>query len=341
MRTLVSLVTFNDESLLEACLRSVLAQSTPVHIKIFDNDSRDRTCRIAREFDLELYRSPRNIGFCAGHNYNLRDGDFESALLLNADVILAKDYLQQLLAACKEVERAGMAGGKLLRMDSEGRPVLRHGLPVLDSAGIYFTPSQRHFDRGSGEEDRGQYDRRQLVFGITGAALLCRKEMLEELRYNGEYLDEDFFAYREDADLAWRAQLKGWNAVYEPSAQGFHCRRVLPSRRRRVSLLITYHSVKNRFLMRAKNMDWAVRKKCFPYLWVRDLGILLYLLCIEWSSLPALVQIWRLRKTMRAKRAAVQSSRTTPPHQIASWFAFKPQAREPSPVPIPRPLNNC
>ena len=34
--------------------------------------------------------------------------------------------------------------------------------------------------------------------------------------------DEDFFAYLEDADLAWRAQLAGWRAVYAPMARVTH-----------------------------------------------------------------------------------------------------------------------
>ena len=114
----------------------------------------------------------------------------------------------------------GMAGGKLYRMGDEGTRILRQGKPVLDSTGIYFTPSQRHFDRGNGESDSGQYDRTQMVFGITGAALVCRRNTLEDLLVDGEFLDSDFFAYREDADLAWRAQLKGWKVLYEPAAEG-------------------------------------------------------------------------------------------------------------------------
>ena len=326
---LVSLVTYNDEPFLARCLESVHNQTLPVRVKIFDNASGDQTREIARRSDVDLYESPSNRGYSHGHNQNLRGEDFETALLINADVILEPDWLEVLVAALDEVQGAGMAGGKLYRMDQTGQQVFRRESPVLDSSGIFFTPSQRHFDRGSEEEDRGQYDRRHLVFGITGAALLCSKEMLEDLCLDQEYLDEDFFAYREDADLAWRAQLKGWKAVYEPQARAFHCRHVLPLGRRRLSALINYHSLKNRYLMRMKNLDPTVRWHCFPYMWLRDVGILAYVLCFEWSSLRAYREVWRLRHKFREKRRHVQGTRRAGPEDLARWFSFKPTALDP------------
>jgi len=326
---LVSLVTYNDEPFLARCLESVRNQTVPVRVKVFDNASEDRTREIADQFEVDLYHSPTNKGYSHGHNQNIHAEYFQAALLLNADVTLEPDWLEVLVAALDEVEGAGMAGGKLYRMDQNGEQVFRREAPVLDSSGIFFTPSQRHFDRGSEEEDHGQYDRRHLVFGITGAALLCSREMLEDLRLDQEYLDEDFFAYREDADLAWRAQLKGWKAVYEPQARAFHCRHVLPSRRRKLSARINYHSLKNRYLMRMKNLDPTVRWHCFPYMWFRDVGILAYVLCFEWSSLPAYREVWRLRHKFREKRRLVQSTRRVDPQVLARWFSFTPTALDP------------
>lgn len=325
---LVSLVTHNEETFLQRCLESLLKQTVPVRVKIFDNASRDRTREVARRFPVELFESERNRGFSYGHNRNLLGERFDYALLVNADVVLGADYLEQLMGVFQELKGTGMAGGKLRRMDAQGREVLCRGRSVLDSTGIFFTPSQRHFDRGNGEEDRGQYDRRQLVFGITGAVLLCSREMLEDLRYGDEYLDLDFFAYREDADLAWRAQLRGWKAVYEPRACGLHQRCVIPSRRRQLSPLVNYHSLKNRYLMRAKNMDSAVRKRCLPYMWIRDTGIFLYTLLFEWSSLPAYREVWRLREKFERKREHVQTSRRVSPQEMARWFSFRPVARD-------------
>jgi GT2 family glycosyltransferase len=325
---LVSIVTHNDEDLLDKCLESLEKQTLEVSIRIFDNASQDRTVDIARQRGVEPVCSPVNSGFSHGHNQNLLPGGFRAALVLNGDVILQPDFLRRLMEALDEVPGAGMAGGKLYRMDAQGRTAYRNQAPLLDSTGMYFTPSQRHFDRGSEQEDRGQFDRRQLVFGITGAALLCRRDMLEDIREGDEYFDEDFFAYREDADLAWRARLRGWQAVYEPGAVGLHLRKVLPDRRSSVSPLVNRHSLKNRYLLRIKNMDPAVRRRCIPYMWIRDLGIFFYVLLFEWSSLPAYADVWRLRGRLLEKRRRIQSRRKVADDALARWFAFEPVARE-------------
>ncbi len=325
---LVSIVSFEDEEFLERCLASVQNQSHPCRVKVWDNASQDRSRQIARDFGAELAASRSNLGFAAGHNRNLQDEDFEFALILNPDVVLRHDYLARLVQALRQFPGFGMAGGKLLRMDASGRSILSRGFPLIDSTGIYFTPSLRHFDRGNGEEDRGQYQRPQWVFGLTGAAVLLRHTMLEELGFGREVFDEDFFAYREDADLSWRALLRGWKAIYVPEAEALHYRKVLPSRRRQLSRLINYHSVKNRYLMRLKNMDSAVRRRCFPYAYLRDLGIFVYVILLEWGSIPAFREVWTLRNRYREKRQVVQGGRRRAPAEVAAWFSFEPQARD-------------
>ena len=68
--------------------------------------------------------------------------------------------------------------------------------------------------------------------------------MMEDIALNGEYFDNDFFAYREDADLAWRAQLYGWRCLYTPKAIAYHVRHVLPEKRSALPALINMHRSK-------------------------------------------------------------------------------------------------
>ncbi len=98
---------------------------------------------------------------------------------------------------------------------------------LVDSTGIYFTPMLRHLDRGSQEVDNGHYLNFEYVFGATAAAALYRREMIEDISISGEFFDPDFFVYREDADVAWRAQLMSWRCLYTPLARGYHVRAVL------------------------------------------------------------------------------------------------------------------
>jgi GT2 family glycosyltransferase len=336
---IASVVTFDSEPDLPGCFESLRRQSLPVERTLaFDNASTDRSVQIARDFGAQVESCERNVGFSAGHNFNIlkslegrirgeeRAGSNRFFLFLNPDVRLQPDYLARLIEASQQVESVGLAGGKLLRMDSSGEPALTNGFPVIDSAGIYFTPSQRHFDRGSSQADRGQFEHRQTVFGITGAALLCREGMVRDLLFEGEFFDEDFFTYREDADLSWRARLRGWEALYEPSAVAHHRRTGTPERRRRLDPQINFHSVKNRYLMRWKNMDWAVRLKCFPAMWLRDLAIACYVPIFERTSLGVRRELRRLRPRFAQKRAHAQAGRRVSPLDMARWFSFRPRA---------------
>ena len=159
----------------------------------------------------------RNVGFAAGQNQAIRAAKGEWLLCLNPDVMLADDFVSRLVEAGAAHPEAGSICGKLLRWDPGSEP---HQTRIIDSTGIYFTRNMRHLDRGAEEADNGQYDRAQYVFGATGAAAMFRRSFVEAVSVDGEFFDEDFFSYREDADLAWRAQVMGWKCLYTPAARG-------------------------------------------------------------------------------------------------------------------------
>jgi len=104
--------------------------------------------------------------------------------------------------------------------------------PHIDSVGIYFTPAMRHFDRGWRETAGDRFGEMEYVFGASGAAALYRRAMIDDISAGGNFFDPDFFSYREDADVAWRAQLLGWGCLYTPEAVGYHVRRVVSGNRR-------------------------------------------------------------------------------------------------------------
>src|SRR5678815_4753810 len=126
-------------------------------------------------------------------------------------------------------------------------------------------------DRGADEPDRGQFDKAEDVFGPSGAAALYRLKALQDTAINEQYFDEDFFAYREDADLAWRCRLLGWTSIYVPTAVALHRRRVTPERRNKIPKEINYHSVKNRFLLRFNNMTRSLYRRDFWEITKRDI----------------------------------------------------------------------
>jgi GT2 family glycosyltransferase len=191
---------------------------------------------------------------------------------------------------------------------------------TLDSTGIVMTRNQRHLDRGAGEPDQGQYETPGEVFGPTGAAALYRYDCLGDVAVDGQFFDEDFFAYREDADLAWRCRLLGWRSLYVPSAVARHRRRVTPERRRALPAALNRYSVRNRFLMRINNMTAGLYRRCFWPASRRDLAVVGYVLLREWGSIPGLVYPLRHLPRLLAKRRSIQSRIRVADAEIARWF---------------------
>jgi GT2 family glycosyltransferase len=317
----ITILTFNSARFIAKCLEYVLEQDYPeIQIVVIDNASTDGTAAILHEFGsrIKVVQNDSNVGFAAGQNQAIALTSSDWVLTLNPDVRLRADFVSQLVAAGDCDEKIGALSGKLLRM---GADFSVPASQVIDSAGIYFTPELRHFDRGSGEPDGGHYDQFEYVFGVTGAAGFYRREMIEDVSINREFFDSDFFAYREDADLAWRAQLLGWKCAYNPNAIAYHIRSVLPSNRGSVSTAINRHSVKNRFLMRIKNSTWDVYPRHFLAITWRDVLIVGACLLREWSSLPAFVSVLRMLPKMLCKRREIMARRRVDSKAISAWFS--------------------
>jgi GT2 family glycosyltransferase len=330
----VVITTWNSEVVLENCLASVSALAhSPIEIIVIDNASQDRTGEILKRYEdrFTVILNDTNRGFAAAQNQGIRASRGEWVLSLNPDVIVTPDFVSQLLAVSDADPRVGTICGKLLRwMPAAQDPRSR----VLDSTGIYFKRNLRHLDRGSGQIDLGQFDRPEFVFGATGAAALYRRSMIDDISVHGEFFDEDFFAYREDADVAWRAQIMGWRCIYTPEAVAWHVRRVTPERFGRLPHAINWHSVKNRFLMRAKNISGWLYRRLFVPVTVRDLMIGGYALLRDWRFFTAFWHVWTHRGALKRNREWIQQHRRVSDHELARWFQDVPASEPCAPAAV-------
>jgi GT2 family glycosyltransferase len=320
----ILIVTYNSERHLAACFESLRRQDWPVlEVIIIDNGSSDGTQGMLEKIapGWKVVLNHNNRGFAAAQNQAIRQAKSDWLLTLNPDVALSPDFVSQLMSWRDKDERIGLLCGKLLRLSSGGERT-----SVIDSTGIYFTTNLRHLDRGADEVDRGQYQRVQYVFGATGAAALFRRKMIEDVSVNGELFDEDFFSYREDADLAWRAQILGWKCLYVPSAVAWHERRVTPERRGQLPHQINWHSVKNRFIMRAKNASFWLGLRFFIPIAARDFLIFGYALLRDWKLFSALAWPPMHVGQIHRKRKWIQSHRRVSDRELARWFSNTPHA---------------
>src|SRR5579862_3304553 len=324
----VTIVTYNSGRFIRRCLESVLEQRHALkEIIVIDNCSVDGTTDILEQFEdrCQIVYNEQNIGFAAAQNQaiGLSSGDW--VMTLNPDVLLLPDFIQALVDAGHMDPKVGTVCGKLLTMTAAFDIPVK---PVVDSTGIYFNPMLRHLDSGSKEVDNGHYLNYEYVFGATAAAALYRREMIDDISLDGEFFDSDFFVYREDADVAWRAQLMGWSCIYAPLARGYHVRNVLPGNRRALPPEINMHSVKNRFLMRIKNISGELYRQNALSITARDIAVVMCCLLWEHSSLRAFWFLARNFPRVLAKRRLIQSRRRVDNEYMASWFEYTPVAKD-------------
>ncbi len=328
----VIVVTHAHAESLPACLDAAVdLEPPPTEIVVIDNASTDGSAEIAQAREgagFRLIREISNTGFAAAVNHGLAETSSPWVLLLNPDCAPTPSFVAELLAAGvgrPESDEIGSITGRLIRSVDAS---LETG-GTLDAAGMVVSPSGRHFDRGAGEPDDGRYSRPAWVFGGTGAATLYRRSALEDVAYpDGQVFAESFFAYREDAELAWRLQWRGWRCLYSPAAIASHGRGFQPERGRRGHETINRLSVRNRFLLRIHCADMGWHLRCFPWWKIRDLLVIGACLTVERSSLPALTEVWRGRHDALTRRAWVLSRGRVSSRHMSRWFRKRHQVEE-------------
>jgi GT2 family glycosyltransferase len=258
----VIIVNFNglNNDFLPSCLHSLTQQNYPsLQIIVVDNASSDGSADyVANHFpNIILVKNPENVGFCRGNNIGFAYATGKYVMFVNNDTVLAKDCIGKLCYAIELKPDIGMVAPKLIRPSINDKVP-----PLLDSAGLLLQKNLLLRDRGFGEFDFGQYEEAAYLFAPCGAAAFFRKDVLEAVsrQCNGELWDEDFVAYYEDGDLAWRVRHKGWKCLYFPQAIVIHYRGgSSASAFFDKPFAFKVHTIKNRYLMLLKNASlWLI-----------------------------------------------------------------------------------
>ena len=208
----VVIPNWNGVSLLPTCLDSLRAQThTDFEIIVVDNASIDNSVALVETDypECEIVVLPRNLGLTGGVNAGIRASQGEIVALLNNDAEAHPGWLAELATAMERWPDAGSAASKMLLHDRRG---------IINSAGDFCGIDGMPGNRGVWQEDNGDYDTEELVFGGCGGAVAYRRKMLDEVGL----FDETLFMYCEDVDLGWRSQLAGWACVYVPTAIVYH-----------------------------------------------------------------------------------------------------------------------
>lgn len=333
----VHIVTYNSADDIEDCLTAVLAQDYPIEqIVVVDNASKDGCAQKVREFyssiesegrtmeqertgksgtdksdnneailpaimpltipELLLLENKLNTGFAPAHNQAIAVTDTDYVLVLNPDLTLAPDYVSRLILQMEANPRIGSATGKLL---------LKADPSLIDSTGLRMNKARRAFDRGAGEP-ADQWTVSGEVFGVSGAAAMYSRRMIADVAVEGEFFDGDFFAYKEDVDVAWRARLFGWEAYYDAEAAGYHERGWKTSGRSGKSMFIRRISYINRYKTIYKNEPARSFLLTLIYSLPYEIAAHGYMLLKE----PKLIKAWSSflsqRANLKRKRRYIQ-----------------------------------
>ncbi len=310
----VQIVTYNSADYIKSCLDAVFLQSHSIEkVVVVDNNSIDDISKFMLEYpDVHFVKNDVNRGFVGGHNQALSYSNSDYVLVLNPDVVLNKGYIQHILDYMIQDIKVGAATGKLYR-DLESR--------IIDSTGINIKKNRRAVDRGSGEVDQGQYDDERSVFGVSGAAAVYKREMIDMISVDGQFFDESFFAYKEDVDVSWRARLAGWEICFVPKAIAKHERGWKDNKsRKNISLKTRKHSYINRHYYVIKNDNLFYFLMHFPFISMYEASCLVYMFLKEPKLFSAYKLLFQEYKALKIKREFIQSSRKAPFKKVYRYF---------------------
>ena len=210
---------YNGYEHLKTCYASLKKQTRQDHIVILCNNGSGDSSReyTKKEFPkAAVIEIGYNSGFAKAVNegikYSLKNTASEYILLLNNDIELEENFLDTAVKALTSDKNASMLAVKMLNYYERNK---------IDDCGDFIkSGGGSPLARGNGETDNGQYDKTEYIFGACAGAAFYRKELFEKTGL----FDETFFAYYEDIDLSFRAQLYGNKCLYEPKAVCYHKR---------------------------------------------------------------------------------------------------------------------
>lgn len=238
----VVIPNLNGVNTLSECLESLLQQTMSGDIIVVENGSTDNSINLLKSYKsgITILKQQVNLGFAGGVNKGIMhaiDNGADFIILFNNDAIADKDFMKNLIKCINKDPKIGIVTSKIL--NSSGQ--------TIDSTGDFYTNWGLPYPRGRNDSITNKYDLDTDVFAASGGASIYRVELFNQIGL----FDEDFFAYYEDVDISFRAQLAGWKIKYEPTAIVYH---QIGATSNTIHGFTTYQTMKNLPWLLVKNM---------------------------------------------------------------------------------------
>ncbi len=244
---------FNGEKYLKKAVDSLINQTVECKIVVVDNYSTDGSLKVLSNYKnrIEVINLDSNTGFTGGVNAGIRvalDNRADFVALFNNDAVAENNWIKNLVSRFEQQAELGIITSKIMSIDKK----------YFDSTGDFYTSWGMPFPRGRNEAVSNKYDDSKMVFSASGCASLYRSEVFSNIGL----FDDDFFAYFEDVDISYRAQLAGIKIGYEPSAIVWHR---IGSTSSKISGFGAYQTAKNLPLLFIKNTPLSL----IPHIGIR------------------------------------------------------------------------
>ena len=215
----VIIPNYNGVRFLAGCLDSIQAQTLPpAETIVVDDGSTDTSVELVKEKYpwVKLVVRTQNGGFAKACNDGFDVATGEVVVLFNNDAEAAPEWLAAIDRTFAERPEISSVASRIMLYDRRN---------VFHTAGDYYRTNGVPGNRGVWQENQGQYNQPEEVFGACGCAAAYRREVLELARTDqadGKVLDESLVMYCEDVDLNLRLQLRGLRCLYQPEAVVYH-----------------------------------------------------------------------------------------------------------------------
>jgi GT2 family glycosyltransferase len=221
MKLSIVIICWNDQKVIEECLRSIFSGTTHLDFEVIisDNGSTDGSISIVREKfpTVRIIENGQNIGFARGNNAGISAARGEYVLILNPDTIIHDDAIERLVAFAGQHREAGAFGARVENPDGSFQNCARP-IPTVRGyliAALYLRSLGRISEALNGDTYAGWTGRDEREIGFqSGCCVMFRKSILEKVRG----FDEQFFYHFEEVDLCYRVWKAGMSIRFCPDA---------------------------------------------------------------------------------------------------------------------------
>ena len=254
----VSVITINFNGLKDTfeLIDTLPLEDESIEVIVVDNASKeDEATLIEQRYpQVKVVRSKENLGFAGGNNLGIQAARGKYLFFINNDTLFRPQTsdLRLLVSRLESDKNIGMVCPKI-RFTWGNHPIQYAGYTPLSRITL------RNQSIGCGEADHGQYDTAHSTPYAHGAAMMAKREVIEQVGM----MPECYFLYYEELDWSMMIRRAGYDIWYDPAVIIYHKESQSTGQD---SPLKSYYMTRNRLLFAKRNINGTQKMLTYLYL---------------------------------------------------------------------------